>query len=574
MKVTLSNLSNAYLQNYKLRKKFDNNFSVKELDNTVIYQKDDFKYLLEASSVGLLNETGTIDKLCKEYEFTKDVELKHIEGKFNMKQCTVEKRVILNNTLDCIINNKINIFDFAATKTNTIQGEIYRSDHIVNKTVNINPLTHDGTGSPFNKLSLQDVLDIVGGIPDSSAFGFYPEYGYIKFTPQSERLDDVQFGPYDQYIGHQVELYVVYVQLWSATQESIYWRPAALGGFYYPLNQPLNITNESYSEIVIYNLLSNDTYQNSIWNIGTQNGLKYIKTDISNTYLINPIIEKIFECTNKGVISNFFGINEDATNPKNDYYDWALSFAQNVKIAQSFDIIRASAQNDSFGISGVLDVKKFIKDICLIFNLIISENDTNIYIEHKSFYTGKAIDLKTKDYEFSELTINRDLVDIEMFQYAQNFNDLSHYQAELIYNKTNLYAQENVKNFKTEILVTDIFNSLNKEEYNKDEYKKLFYLLLTNGTNILSLNDQLTFSNVVKKLHDLDRPLKKAKINNIDHEFLKYSIGFGGEIKIKSSLQMFDLLEPFTSVQTDFGTFVIEEIEIDETDLMTLKIKK
>ena len=57
MKVTLSNLSNAYLQNYKLRKKFDNNFSVKELDNNVIYQKDDFKYLLEYSLLGNLGLT-------------------------------------------------------------------------------------------------------------------------------------------------------------------------------------------------------------------------------------------------------------------------------------------------------------------------------------------------------------------------------------------------------------------------------------------------------------------------------------------------------------------------------------
>ena len=574
MKVTLSNLSEAYLQDYKLRKKFDNNYSVKEIDNSVIYQGDDFKYLVEASSVAISNETGTITKMCKDYEFTKDVVLKHIEGKFNMKQCTSTKKVILNNTLDCIIDKKINIFDFAATTTNTIQGEIYRQDYIVEKTIQFNNLTHDGTGSPTNKVSLQEVLGYLGGIPDSSAFGFYPEYGYIHMIPKVRKEIDPQFGQYPVYEGHQLLLYVVYVQLWSSVQESIYWKPAAISGFYYPLNQPLIISNENYSEPIVFDLFSSATYQNSTWDIGNGGNQKYVKIDISNTYALNPIIEKIFECTGKEVISNFLGINQDGLNPKNEYYDWATAFAQQIKIVQSFDIIRASALNDSFGISGIFEVKKMLKDICLLFNLIISEKEDTIYIEHKSFYTGKAIDLKNKDYEFGELEINKDLIDIETFQYAQNFNNESHYQAEIRYNKQNLYSNENIQTFKTELLVTDVFNAINKEEYNKDEYKKLFFLLLTNGSSILSLNDELTFANVVKRLHDLDRPLKKAIINDVDYEFLKYSIGFNGEIKIKSSLQMFDLLEPFTSVQTDFGTFVIEEIEIDQTDLMTLKIKK
>lgn len=575
MKVTISNLSEAYLQNYKLRKKFDNNYSVKELDNSVIYQKDDFKYLLEATATGLIKETGKIEKKCKDYDFELDVELKHTEGKFSMKNCIAEKKVILNNPLDCIIDKKLNIFDFAASNTNTIQGEIYRSDLVVEKRIAFDNINHDGTGSPTNKVKLNEILDILGGIPDQSAFGFYPEYGYITFIPDVRIDNDPSFGKYETYQGHIITLYVVYVQLWSATQESIYWKPAALGGFYFPLNEPLKISNEEYIEVIVFDLFSSATYQNSFWGIGSINQQKYVKTDISNTYLLNPIITKMFECiSGKTVVSNFFGINPDGLNPNNEYYQWAETFAQQIKIVQSFDIIRESAIKDSFAQSGLFEVKKLLKDICLLFNLIISQKDDIIYIEHKSFYTGKAIDLTSKEYEFSDLEVNRELIDIEMFQYAQNFDNLSHYQAEITYNKTNLYVQENTKQFKTELIVTDVFQAINKEKYNESEYEKLFFLLLTNGNEILGLNQELKFENIVKKLHDLDRPLKKAKINNEDHEFLKYSIGFGGEIKIASSLRMFNLLEPFTSVVTDFGTFVIQEIEIDQTDLMTLKIKK
>lgn len=290
MKVTLSNLSDAYLQDYKLRKKFDNNFSIKELDNSVLYQGDDYKYLVEASSVGLLSETGTITKICKDYEFELPVNLKHIEGKFNFKNCIADKKVNLNNTLDCIIDKKVNIFDFGASVTNTIQGTIYRQDYIVEKTVFFPNLTHDGTGSVTNKKTLNEILDILGGIPDSTQFGFYPEYGYISATPIITQDNDPQFGVYDSYQGHRLVLYVVQVQLWSAVQESIYWRPAALGGFFFPLNEPLDIGVENYSEPIVFDLFSQATYQNSYWPINNQGSQKYIQTDISNTSVTNSSV--------------------------------------------------------------------------------------------------------------------------------------------------------------------------------------------------------------------------------------------------------------------------------------------
>jgi hypothetical protein len=210
----------------------------------------------------------------------------------------------------------------------------------------------------------------------------------------------------------------------------------------------------------------------------------------------------------------------------------------------------------------------------LLFNLVISETEEKIYIEHKSYYTGKGINLVGKDYEISELQMNQDQIDSERFEYAQNFNNDEYFAADLKYRQLNPYEEENQKNYKTKLIVTDVFSAINREEFNKSDYYKLFFLLATNGDAIISLNDGLAMPQVVKSLHDLDRPLKKVKINDDDYEFLKYSIGLGGEIKIKGSLKMYDAIDPYMSLITDFGTFVIEEFTIDQNDLMTFKIKK
>lgn len=569
MKIEVSNLTEAYLQDYTLTKKFENNFLVKQLNANAIYEGDNYKYLLEASATALDQESGVIKKMCDDYEFMKEVHIKHIDGTFNFKNCTVQKNPVLQNTLDCIIEQKINIFDFAASNTNTIEGQIYRQLFYVDKIIPYNKIDHNGFGSVLNKLTLEDVYGYLGSIPDSSQFGFYPEYGTIQIDPI------IETGPDGQTVSFAlVSIKIVYVQLWSAIKESIYWKPAPFGGYFYPLNNPLRISNEIYEEILVGSYLDNFLYQKSTWKVGSGDKIKYDKKDISNTYLINPIITKIFECVGKNVISNFLGINPDGSNPDNEYYDYADLFCQQLKIVQSFDIIRASAIRDSFGISGLFDVKDFIRDICLIFNLVISETDENIYIEHKSFYTGKGINLLNKDYEISEMEMNRDQVDAERFEYAINFSNDDSFRADLVYRQINPYAETNQKTFKTKLFVTDVFSALNQEKYNENDYEKLFFLLSTNGDSIVSLNDALTMSQVVKSLHDLDRPLKRVKFNGDDYEFLKYSIGLGGDIKIKGSLKMYDAIDPFMSLITDFGTFVIEEFSIDQNDLMTFKIKK
>ena len=56
--------------------------------------------------------------------------------------------------------------------------------------------------------------------------------------------------------------------------------------------------------------------------------------------------------------------------------------------------------------------------------------------------------------------------------------------------------------------LTDVIGTINDEKYNEDRYKKLFYLLSTDGTSMISLNNAFSIRNIVTNLHSRNRPLK------------------------------------------------------------------
>ena len=112
------------------------------------------------------------------------------------------------------------------------------------------------------------------------------------------------------------------------------------------------------------------------------------------------------------------------------------------------------------------------------------------------------------------------------------------------------------------------------KEFKKSEYEDLFFLLSTNGDAIIGLNTQLTMSNLIRKLHDLDRPMKSCEINGEKVTFDVFSVGLSGSIKLMTSVITWQNLMPYMSVKTRYGTYLIETTEITEQDLLTLKIKK
>jgi hypothetical protein len=569
LKVTLTNISDNYLNDYVLKKEIDNGF-VKETVNTdLFYFKDDAKYLTESAIRGDDKETGTISKECGLLTFEKDIFIKHNEGKFNLKNCSAEKKLTFANPLDCVANGEINIFDYAGSEVKTIQGVL--------GSLVYGDVKDKYIGNYLSVFTLDEILSFMGGVPDKSSLGYFVEYIRLSVFAEIETKNDPTYGNYDLYTGHKIELYVKYIRITDVIKHSDLWLPLPISegvGFYFIGIPGYDWKAPIYSEITTFEIGTTDTYSNTVFEAGSNNVYKDIP--ISNTFAINEIIEDLFTCSGMVPISNFFGINPDATEPDNKYYDFATNFCHQIKIAQSFDIIRESAIEDSFGKSGTIKVKDFFSEIIKPFNLLIVpdfENDI-VRIEHVSYFITKGIDLVDVDYEFSDLEMNKEKIDNETFSFAQPSPTDGFYEVKLEYENLDLYTEPNDIQYKNKTFMTDVFGTLNNKDYEGDGYKKLFYLLSTDGTSIIGLNSSFSIKNLVLNLHDLNRPMKNALIKGVKQTFGGYSIGLEGEIKFVSNPFQWDVLWPLMSVKTVYGTYLIDEIEFNQDGEMTLKIKK
>lgn len=569
MKVELTNLSNNYLNDFKLKKAIDNGFIKETIDTTLIYLDADHKYLTESATKGDDKEIGTLTQICGEDTFTKDIILKHNEGKFNLKECVTEKKITFANPLDCTANKEINIFDYSGSTTETIQGELERLLYGSQKLKYI--------GNYEVNYSLNEILSFMDGVPDKSALGYFVEHILITVNTQSEEQTDPSYGKYYQYIGHDIQLSVTYVRITDTIQHSELWQPLPPSegvGFFFTGIPSYEWKAPEFSDSNIYDLFSSDTFTNTSWEAGQLNLFRDIA--ISNTFPINEIIEDIFVCSGLSVISNFLGINPDGSEPTNKYYEFANNYCQEIRIAQSFDIIRESAIEDSFGKSGTIKVKDFFSEFMKPFNLLIVPDFDNdiVRIEHVSYFIGKGIDLTSVDYEFSELDLNKDKIDSETFSFAQPTPTNGFYEVKLNYENLDIYKEPNDVSYKNKTFLTDIFGCLNNKDFEGDTYKKLFFLLSTSDGAIIGLNSSFSIKNLVLSLHDINRPTKNALINGVQYQFSGYSIGFEGEVKLVSNVMQWKVLWPLMSILTDYGTYLIEEIELSQDNEMVLKIKK
>lgn len=571
MKATFNTLSDKFFKGWTLRRSINNTFIQSDIDAEMIFTGDDYRYLLEERLKGNKEETGLLTHECEAQTFEKDIYIKHNEGSFDLKECQIEKKVVFQNPLDCIIEQEVNIFDFPVSNTSTFQGTLNRLPYVRNDFLFL--------GEADNPYTLEQILSFLGGIPDKTSEGYTIEYIRCEAVPIIEPVQGN--GDFEQYVHHYCVLFISYIRSYGTTQYNSNWIEDPLNPGNYWLNptlyQSFDWNAPLLSERIIPAASStvgrDEIFTQSYWTLGREYIFKNVS--ISNTVLLNPILEQLFSCSGLQLVSNFFGINSDATNPNNRYYEFASLNCQDIKIVQSFDIIRESALEDSFGKSGLLKGKDILTDISLFFNMIIVPDFDNELIrwEHISYFQDRGIDLTNKNnIDFQPLESSKEEIDSELFLMAQPTTE-TFYRTQIRYQTPDLYREENEKKYQVKKFLTDVFETLNNPKYEGEEYKPLFYLLSTDGDNIISLNYQFSMSSIFRELHDLNRPYKIGQIGSVALEFGGYSIGLEGEIIIKSSVITWDSLIPLMSVKTKYGTFQIKETEFEENGLLTLKTR-
>ena len=194
-----------------------------------------------------------------------------------------------------------------------------------------------------------------------------------------------------------------------------------------------------------------------------------------------------------------------------------------------------------------------------------------------TYFNNKGIDIKDEEYELKPLKVNEDLINTETFTMAKLVSNPSFYKAQIEYETNNIYSEENDRPHAVNLMLTDVFGALNNEALVEDgSFEDFFFLLCTDGSSIIELNDPFSMENLVKELHDTNRPQKVGKINGEQIVFGANSMGLSGDIIMRSNANamQWDLLKPLMSIETNEGFYIIDTVTLTNEGLLTIKIRK
>lgn len=114
-------------------------------------------------------------------------------------------------------------------------------------------------------------------------------------------------------------------------------------------------------------------------------------SSIDNAFLLNNVIEALFtnalnntECELLTIVSNFFGLNPDATEPTNSAYTNAAESLQSVVLWQKSDVINYDASNNAS--KAITSLKSIFENLKNRFNLEIGLSAGTVRIEHISYF--------------------------------------------------------------------------------------------------------------------------------------------------------------------------------------------
>src|SRR5690554_4737259 len=120
---------------------------------------------------------------------------------------------------------------------------------------------------------------------------------------------------------------------------------------------------------------------------------------IGNGRYLNDVLQNLInQGCNYNIVSNFFGINPDGSQPDNIAYDYALDNTQELIL---FDKIDAKTLNpDELGTNKPMTLKALWEDLQTIFNLEMRLDEGVLRIEHVSYFENKfMLDLTREDLQ-------------------------------------------------------------------------------------------------------------------------------------------------------------------------------
>lgn len=239
------------------------------------------------------------------------------------------------------------------------------------------------------------------------------------------------------------------------------------------------------------------------------------------------LIAQLIPCDGIPLVSNFFGINPDGSEPDNIAYQYASDYLQELLVFQASDIINADASQNAT----IFDVEigEQLEDILKFFNCKFYydiEDEVN-RLEHVSYLnTKKGIDLLDQRYRdikdsFKFKYNQDDIPEREIFKFKYDTNSAKFDDAKIVYDFKCSNGEEDTIRLNT--IVTNITEILNNDEYLNENSLFATVLVATSDGVVLSrdgiVNGHLSFQAIVEALHIFEKPLPIGIVNGVETVF-------------------------------------------------------
>ena len=346
-----------------------------KLNTKLLFRKDDYVLFRALYDTGDCTEvTLLIENYCGgEWVTWHEGLIPIFQGDYNASRCTVEFDILPNDVYECAnkgFNLGANWLDYATPVTvKTLYGEI--------ETISCHIITN--AGLPVN------------------TFKFYKGCWDTGYTDSPDPDPTTAWRPISHSQGFD---FITITGLWRFTVTTT-WARETIDSVGMPVGGGwINTTGTTWVRpipVSFVNKTSGSQQYHFAWEARLINS-----QPVSNGRALGDVLTEAvaaLDCDFDSVVSNFFGINPDATEPSNVPYTYAAANFQNVFFYQKSDIVRATASNDATRFT--ISIKEFFEELKI---LNVSWAITNVggvktlRIEHYTYFEGaNGLDLTTAD---------------------------------------------------------------------------------------------------------------------------------------------------------------------------------
>jgi len=310
-------------------------------------------------------------------------------------------------------------------------------------------------------------------------------------------------------------------------------------------------------------------------------------TEIDNAVPLNDLLEWAYPCAGN-IISDFFGINADATYPSgSSAYTEALANLQNVVLWQKTDVKLANATNNAT--IGTWTLKKLLESLKTQLNVQWrSDASGNLRLEHVSYW---------EDSNGTDLSASSRITGLHSYQY--DGDGLARYEDwQWMESASSLFEADRIKYgdcvgvdaaeeivHRADLVNNDVgYIQANPDQVSDEGF--VFantyvdsgqYYFVTEASEFggdLLFNGHMSWPNLMSHYHRWERPLPSGRLNNVQTTF-ESSKRRRKQVDVSYTLSNADFLtfDPYQLVKTQMGWGKVERYRYDaKSCLMTLTL--